>query len=296
MIIRAKRQSGFTIISNVGLEDPRLGFRAKGLLAYLMSKPDNWQVRDRQLATVGPDGRAAVAAALKELAEFGYLIRKREHQANGQWEYVSYVYDEPQAVGSDAEPRLENQATVDAPGLGKPWLEKPATEKPATENRAITSTVSVSTERTSTERNKREKPAAATPDIEIVTEVERHPTPQQELFAAVAEAVGWDLQTLSTRDRGQLAQTVGMLAKAGYTVADVGRFMVEVWFRDWRWEKNNSHPTLNQLRQEIGKLRSTLKDHAPLPGGAGRSVTAHNIAVMNQLRQKYQEEANGQRD
>lgn len=127
------------------------------------------------------------------------------------------------------------------------------------------------------------------------TAIERTPTPQQEMFGAVAEAVGWDLQTLSSRDKGQLAQTVGALAKGGYTTADVGRFMVEVWFRDWRWEKNGSYPTLNQLRQEIGKLRSVIRDHAP-PVGAGRSVTAHNIAVMEQLRRQYQEESNGKRD
>lgn len=135
---------------------------------------------------------------------------------------------------------------------------------------------------------------------EVVTEtlptaIERTPTPQQELFGAVAEAVGWDLQTLSSRDRGQLAQTVGALAKAGYSVADVGRFMTEVWFRDWRWEKNSSYPTLNQLRQEIGKLRSVIRDHAP-PAGAGRSVTAHNVMVMQKVMDEFRREDNDGRN
>src|SRR5690606_33709220 len=48
---------------------------------------------------------------------------------------------------------------------------------------------------------------------EITTEITSYvadatPTPQQEMFAAVCEAIGWDYKTLSRDDRGQVAQTV----------------------------------------------------------------------------------------
>jgi hypothetical protein len=88
-------------------------------------------------------------------------------------------------------------------------------------------------------------------------------TPQQEMFAAICEAIGWDYHTLSKEDQGQVAQAVGILRKANYTVDDIRRFMVEVWFKDWRWEKNEQHPTLKQLRQEIGKIRSVIAAAAP---------------------------------
>lgn len=90
-------------------------------------------------------------------------------------------------------------------------------------------------------------------------------TPQQEMFGAVCEAIGWDYNTLGKEDKGQVAQAVGILKKANYTVDDIRRFMVEVWFNDWRWKDKSQFPTLKQLRQEIGKLRSVVPAAAPKP-------------------------------
>ena len=92
---------------------------------------------------------------------------------------------------------------------------------------------------------------------------ERSPTPQQEMFAAVCEAIGWDYKTLSKDDRGQVAQAAGILTKASYGVDDIRRFMVEVWFNDWRWTDKAQMPTLKVLRQEIGKIRSVAATVAP---------------------------------
>lgn len=89
------------------------------------------------------------------------------------------------------------------------------------------------------------------------------PAPQQEMFGAICEAIGWDHRTLSKEDKGQVAQACGILSKANYTVDDIRRFMIEIWFKDWRWEKHGEYPTLKVLRQEIGKLRSTTPGVAP---------------------------------
>jgi hypothetical protein len=101
------------------------------------------------------------------------------------------------------------------------------------------------------------------PSTFISSAPSKTPTPQQEMFAAICEAIGWDYHTISKDDQGQVAQAVGILRKANYTVDDIRRFMVEVWFKDWRWEKNEQHPTLKQLRQEIGKIRSVIAAAAP---------------------------------
>jgi len=42
-IVRAKRKTNFTIIGNTGLKDKRLSLKAKGLLAYMLSLPDDWK-------------------------------------------------------------------------------------------------------------------------------------------------------------------------------------------------------------------------------------------------------------
>jgi hypothetical protein len=83
------------------------------------------------------------------------------------------------------------------------------------------------------------------------------------MFGAICEAIGWDHHVISDKNKGQVAQAIKVLAKANYTVDDIRRFMVDVWFKDWRWQKNNQYPTLSQLREEIGKIRSMVPAAAP---------------------------------
>jgi hypothetical protein len=76
----------------------------------------------------------------------------------------------------------------------------------------------------------------------------------QSFFDAVCWVVGWDAERLTKEQKGQVAQTLGVLAKAGYQVEEVRRFWREVWHKDWRWVRNRARPTLSQLRAEIGRL------------------------------------------
>lgn len=107
---------------------------------------------------------------------------------------------------------------------------------------------------------------------------ERPLTPQQAMYGAICEALGWDYHVIAEREKVRVAQTVKILSKAipAYTVDDIRRFMVEVWFKDWRWEKHRQYPTLEQLRQEIGKTRSVAPSAAPPP-------TTKGINSLNRL-------------
>ncbi len=58
-ILRRHLSSGFTVLPNSTLNDERLSFRARGILAWLVSKPDNWQVRITAIAAAGKEGRDA---------------------------------------------------------------------------------------------------------------------------------------------------------------------------------------------------------------------------------------------
>jgi hypothetical protein len=82
------------------------------------------------------------------------------------------------------------------------------------------------------------------------------PTEHQQMFAKICDIVGWDHKALDEKSQGQVAQTLGILKKAGYTLADLTRFGTDVWALDWRWIKQKQRPTLVQLRQEIGKLKA----------------------------------------
>ena len=72
-IIRVEKHTkNFVVINKNFLEDKRISFKAKGILTYLLSKPDNWQVMTSELIEASSDGEAAVRSALKELEKYGY--------------------------------------------------------------------------------------------------------------------------------------------------------------------------------------------------------------------------------
>lgn len=81
-------------------------------------------------------------------------------------------------------------------------------------------------------------------------------TPQQRYFSLVCWLVGWDHKTITKDQKGQVAQTVGIFQKAGYTLEDLRMFWRDVWAKDWRWTKDGQRPSISQLRSEIGKLKS----------------------------------------
>lgn len=77
-IVRGPRAADhFTIISNAALRDERLSWKARGLLAYLLSMDTGWETSVRRLATVSPDGKTVVETALAELEAAGYLERRQ---------------------------------------------------------------------------------------------------------------------------------------------------------------------------------------------------------------------------
>ncbi len=116
---RGPRLAGnFTILSNAVINDERLSFRARGILTWLLSKPDDWHTRSESIAAQSPprEGRDAVRSALRELAELGYLVREKIQNERGQWSTIQTVYEEPVTGPAPGEP------TAGAPTSGSPAL------------------------------------------------------------------------------------------------------------------------------------------------------------------------------
>lgn len=83
-------------ISNDVLNDEHLSFKAKGILSYLLARPDDWETYQSHLADLGPDGEHAVRSGIKELREAGYLERTVVRGEDGQYEGYEYiVYEHP---------------------------------------------------------------------------------------------------------------------------------------------------------------------------------------------------------
>jgi DNA-binding MarR family transcriptional regulator len=96
IIRRHNPATKFAQISNEALEDARLSYRARGVLAYLLSRPADWRTSAEVLAKQGREGRDAIRAALTELEKVGYLVRVRSQDPEtGRWSTDTYVEDFP---------------------------------------------------------------------------------------------------------------------------------------------------------------------------------------------------------
>ena len=93
---RSRHTCGFIILPNVLLQDRRLSYTARGLLADLLSRPDGWREDGRHMADTSPQGRLTVAKALRELTAAGYYRVVRVRQTDGTFVSEAHVYDTPQ--------------------------------------------------------------------------------------------------------------------------------------------------------------------------------------------------------
>lgn len=94
-IVRIKKQKGFSVVSNSAINDPALSWEAAGLLAYLLTKPDDWTVRNTQLYSFREAGGHKVNRMLAELKANGYLRRYRFQDEGGKFTWVSEIYEDP---------------------------------------------------------------------------------------------------------------------------------------------------------------------------------------------------------
>lgn len=98
----------FTQIPNAWVRDPKLSFKARGLLACIMSHQSGWQMSVNSLSAFYKEGKDSIRSAIRELEEHGYLKRTQEN--NGRF---------GEAVWTTCDPLAEN-----------PMAENPTTENP----------------------------------------------------------------------------------------------------------------------------------------------------------------------
>lgn len=89
MSINRVQETGFAQIANDALRDARLSFRARGILAMVLSHSGEWDApRDWLVSQTEKEGREAVQTALNELTDLGYRVVTKERAANGTWRTV----------------------------------------------------------------------------------------------------------------------------------------------------------------------------------------------------------------
>ncbi len=142
-IVRVIKNRDYSIINNTGLRDVRLSFGARGVLAYLLSKPDDWQLRVEDLIRQSPQGEHAVRGMLRELKKYGYLKRERHAGKGGRFEWQTTIYEVPRAddqsspasdvpdtTPPEPDDDEEKRPSGDFPQMEKPQVEKPSVDQP----------------------------------------------------------------------------------------------------------------------------------------------------------------------
>jgi hypothetical protein len=93
MIVKAKHKSNYFRMNNEAIQDPSLSWAARGLLAYLLSLPEKWEVHLRDLFTRSPNGRKPTEAAMNELITAGYVTKEQGENKRRTTTYT--VYETP---------------------------------------------------------------------------------------------------------------------------------------------------------------------------------------------------------
>ena len=94
-VFKIEKNRNYTIMSNHHLRDKLLSYKAKGLLSFMLSLPEDWDYSINGLVKVSKEGKKAIRAMLEELEENHYLIRKRIQLQNGQFDYEYHIYEMP---------------------------------------------------------------------------------------------------------------------------------------------------------------------------------------------------------
>jgi hypothetical protein len=93
-IIRAPRRHRFVIIDQRAVEDKRLSWAARGLLGYLLSRPDDWKVLVNDLRRRGDLGRDGIYRLLRELRDAGYMRFVYARDKHGRIRGGTYIVQE----------------------------------------------------------------------------------------------------------------------------------------------------------------------------------------------------------
>ena len=163
-IYRIHKEDNYVIVDKAFLLNEKISLKAKGLLALMLSYPDNWQFYKAEIVQHTTDKENSLNSGLKELIENGYIVRKQRKDENGKFEgYEYHVYEKP----STEKPSTENPST-----------ENPSTEKPSTENPILLNN------KNTKNKNTKNKNTKTTPSPELVSEFKewysKYPHPRNE--------------------------------------------------------------------------------------------------------------------
>jgi hypothetical protein len=114
-------KNNFGIVPNELLNNKDLTFKAKGIYAYIQSKPTNWDFSAERISGQTKEGLTSVRTALIELEKAGYLIRTQSRNNKGHLVYSYQLSDSK--IDDKEEIPTSDYPTLDYPTLDFPTLD-----------------------------------------------------------------------------------------------------------------------------------------------------------------------------
>lgn len=123
---KINKNSDFTVMSNYHLRDRNLSLKAKGLLSFMLSLPEDWDYSLKGLVSICKENKDSIRTALNELKAHNYLEIEKLRGENGMFEYNYLIYEKP----SKNRLKMQNSPDTGFPDMDNPDMEEPDMENP----------------------------------------------------------------------------------------------------------------------------------------------------------------------
>lgn len=120
-LFKINKNNDFTVMSNYHLRDKNLSLKAKGLLSFMLSLPDDWDYSLKGLVAICKESRDSIRATLNELKAHNYLEIDKLRGENGVFEYNYLIYEKP----SEKRLKIRNPPDTGFPDVDNPDVENP---------------------------------------------------------------------------------------------------------------------------------------------------------------------------
>ena len=94
-VFKIEKNNNYTVMSNHHLRDRNLSYKAKGLLSFMLSLPEDWDYSLAGLCSISKENRDGIRSILKELQEHHYVEIEKFRGDKGYFEYNYLIYEIP---------------------------------------------------------------------------------------------------------------------------------------------------------------------------------------------------------
>lgn len=117
-VFKIEKNKDYTIMSNYHLRDRELSYKAKGLLSFMLSLPEDWDYSLNGLCAISKESKDGIRSILKELQEHHYIEIEKVRGDKGYFEYNYLIYEIPHFKNVEK----------NNPGMENPYMDNPDME------------------------------------------------------------------------------------------------------------------------------------------------------------------------